>query len=164
MPETTGLPKYNFPDLDLALHCIDLYFLHSNSYFPLLHRPTFDKSVMEGLHFTNDNFAPVFLLVCAAGARHSDDPRVLLDGSDGYHSAGWKWFKQVRIMKQSLLSPPTLYDLQLYCVIPVLCRLSALLTKIVIAVYTISPWFHYPAVLLDPGRDWHSFSAGCRCP
>ena len=83
---------------------------------PLLHRPTFDKSVKEGLHLKNLNFAPVFLLVCAVGARYSDDPRVRLDGVKSHHSAGWKWFEQVQIMKRSLLAPPTLYDLQLYCV------------------------------------------------
>jgi len=165
MAEATASPEYNFPDLDLALHCIDLYFLHSNLYLPLLHRPTFDKSVKEGLYLTNDNFAPVFLLVCAVGARHSDNPQVRLDGIDSHHSAGWKWFKQVEIMKQSLrLAPPTLYDLQLYCVSPVLCRLSALLTNIGIAVYTIPPRLLCPTVLLDPGGDWHSFSSGCRCP
>jgi hypothetical protein len=64
----------------------------------------------------NPNFAPVFLLVCAVGARYSDNPLVRLDDVDSHHSAGWKWFEQVQIMKRSLLAPPTLYDLQLYCV------------------------------------------------
>ncbi|KIM40778.1 hypothetical protein M413DRAFT_167868 [Hebeloma cylindrosporum] len=113
--DVTAPPKYKFPDLDLARHCIDLYFLHSNLYLPLLHRPTFEKSVEEGLHLQNDNFAPVFLLVCAVGARYSDDPRVRLDGVDSIHSAGWKWFEQVQIMKLTMLALPTLYDLQLHC-------------------------------------------------
>ena len=60
--------QYTFPDLDLALHCIDLYFKYSNLYLPLLHRPTFYKYVREGLHLTDGDFAPVSLLVCAVGA------------------------------------------------------------------------------------------------
>ena len=52
-------------------------------------------------------------------------------------------------MKRSLLVPPTLYDFQLYCVSPVLCRLSALLTNIGIAVYTIPQQLLCPTVLLD---------------
>ncbi|KIM40781.1 hypothetical protein M413DRAFT_412939 [Hebeloma cylindrosporum] len=113
--EATAFPKYSFPDLELALHCIDLYFHCTNLYMPLLHRPTFDKSVKEGLYLVNDNFAPVFLVVCAIGARYSDNPQVRLEGVESHHSAGWKWFEQVQIMKRSLLAPPTLYDLQLYC-------------------------------------------------
>ncbi|KIM42578.1 hypothetical protein M413DRAFT_120145 [Hebeloma cylindrosporum] len=113
--DETKSPIYRFPEIDLALHCIDLYFKHDNLYLPLLHRPTFAKSVLEGLYLTDDEFAPVFLLVCALGARHSDDPRVLLDGFDSKHSSGWKWFEQVQTMKRSLITPPTLYDLQVYC-------------------------------------------------
>ncbi|KIM34698.1 hypothetical protein M413DRAFT_33089 [Hebeloma cylindrosporum] len=112
--ETVSM-QYIFPDFDLALHCIDLYFKYSNLYLPLLHRPTFDKYVKEGLHLTDGDFAPVFLLVCAVGARYSDNPRVRLDGVDSHHSAGWKWFEQVQITKRSLLTPASLCDLQLYC-------------------------------------------------
>ncbi|KIM40777.1 hypothetical protein M413DRAFT_446160 [Hebeloma cylindrosporum] len=111
----TSSPKYNLPDPDLALHCIDLYFLHSNLYLPVLHRPTFERCVKEGLHFADDNFTSVFLLVCAIGARHSDNPLVRLDGVDSHISAGWKWFEQVQIMKRSVLAPLRLYDLQIYC-------------------------------------------------
>ncbi|KIM40773.1 hypothetical protein M413DRAFT_446153 [Hebeloma cylindrosporum] len=106
---------FDFPDLDLANHCIDLYFKCSNLYFPLLHRPTFDKCVQELLYLTDDNFAPVFLLVCAVGAQYSYDPRVLWDGESSYHSSGWKWFTQVQTTVRSLTGPPGLYDLQLYC-------------------------------------------------
>ena len=112
--------QYTFPDLDLALHCIDLYFKYSNLYLPLLHRPTFDKYVKEGLYRTDGGFAPVFLLVCAVGARYSDNPLVRLDGVDSHYSAGWKWFEQVQITKRSLLTPATLFDVQLYCVSPAL--------------------------------------------
>ncbi|KIM46821.1 hypothetical protein M413DRAFT_440395 [Hebeloma cylindrosporum] len=114
-PDATASPTYTFPELDLALHCTDLYFKRDNLYLPLLHRPTFDRSVQEGRHLEDEKFARVFLLVCAVGARYSDDPRVLLDAVDPSHSSGWKWFNQVQTMKRSLISPPTVEDLQSYC-------------------------------------------------
>ena len=40
----------------------------------------------------------------------------LLDGEESLHSAGWQWFEQVQMVKKSLLAPPSLYDLQFYCV------------------------------------------------
>ena len=112
----TQSPHYIFPDDDLALNLIDLYFSNINLYLPLLHRPSFQKSVTEGLHHVDDRFASIYLLVCAIGARYSDDRRVLLDGVDSLHSCGWRWFNQVQMVKKSFLSPPTLYDLQFYCV------------------------------------------------
>jgi len=109
-------PSYKFPEADLSEALIDMYFKQVNLYLPLLHRPSFEKSVNEGLHLTDKGFACVYLLVCAVGARYSLDPRVLLDGVDSYQSGGWKWFDQVQIVKKSLLAPPSLYDLQVYCV------------------------------------------------
>lgn len=108
--------KYSFPEPGLMDDLIELYFERVNLYLPLLHRPTFKKLVEDCLHHENDGFACVLLLVCAVGSRASDDPRVLLDDSESHHSAGWKWFDQVQMMRRSLLSPPTLYDLQFYCV------------------------------------------------
>lgn len=116
IPDTTPTQLFEFPEDDLAMHCVDLYFTNINLYLPLLHRPSFEKSIKEGLHLTNHGFAHVYLLVCAVGARYSKDPRVLLDGIDSWHSAGWKWFDQVQMVKRSIVSPPTLYDLQRYCV------------------------------------------------
>ncbi|PPQ77624.1 hypothetical protein CVT25_011235 [Psilocybe cyanescens] len=108
-------PQYDFPEPDLSAHVVDLYFEHVNLYLPLLHRPTFQKSIDEGLHFTDPGFARVYLLTCAVGSRYSSDPRVKLDGVESMHSSGWKWFDQVQMLKPALLSPPNLYDLQIYC-------------------------------------------------
>ncbi|KAJ2936610.1 hypothetical protein H1R20_g483, partial [Candolleomyces eurysporus] len=107
--------NYTFPPPDLMPTLCDLYFKNVNLYLPLLHRPTFDKLVAEGTHLENDSFASTLLLVCANGSRFSEDPRVLLDGEDSLHSAGWRWFEQVQMVKKSLLAPPSLYDLQFYC-------------------------------------------------
>ncbi|KAF7424023.1 hypothetical protein PC9H_009323 [Pleurotus ostreatus] len=107
-------PDYIFPDPDLIPPLVDAYFKYYNIFFPLLHRPTFERGIAEGLHLTNDTFAGVVLLVCANGARYSNDPRVLLEGNSP-HSSGWKWFTQIQMVRKSLLAPPTLYDLQFYC-------------------------------------------------
>ncbi|CAA7262258.1 unnamed protein product [Cyclocybe aegerita] len=107
-------PKYTFPEPDLAKDIIDLYFEHANLYLPLLHRPTFERSVRDGLHYTDAGFAEIFLLVCAIGARFSKDPRVRIDDLESQYSAGWKWYNQVEC-KNSFFSLPSLYDLQTYC-------------------------------------------------
>lgn len=119
-----------FPDPDLIDELVAMYFTEMNIYLPLLHRPTFEQSVRAGLHRRNPDFGCVLLLVCAIGAQHSDDPRVLLHQEPGatpqeeeerekwkWHSAGWKWYLQVHDHK-SLLNPSaqTLTDLQIICV------------------------------------------------
>ncbi|KAJ7155420.1 fungal-specific transcription factor domain-containing protein [Mycena crocata] len=110
-PEPAPPPRYDFPPPDLATSLVDLYFTHINLLLPLLHRPTFTRDLIAGLHLTNSAFAATFLLVCAVGSRFSSDPRILLDGIESLHSCGWRWFKQVRLMRDTLL-PATLYDLQ----------------------------------------------------
>ena len=99
-----------------------------NNYTPVLHRPEFDRMLAAGRHLNDEDFASIVLLVCAIGARWSTDRRVLLDeearvddddeGEDHeeWHSAGWKWFKQVRTGRRALFSPPTLMDIQVVCV------------------------------------------------
>lgn len=42
--------KYTFPPLPLMLELAGLYFAHVNKYLPLLHRPTFERNVREGLY------------------------------------------------------------------------------------------------------------------
>jgi hypothetical protein len=112
---------------------------------PLLHRPSFERAINEGLHLQDDKFGANLLLVCANGARYSDDPRVLCDtehkqNNEGQeddksgeekesdngsanrgrqhlsHSSGWTWFDQVQKAKKSFLTPSNLYDLQFYAV------------------------------------------------
>ena len=107
---------YTYPEKDLIASLTDLYFNQVNIYLPLLHRPTFERQVAEELHLTDIWFGSTVLLVCAVGAQYSDDPRVFLDGTDSYHSCGWKWFEQVQLIKKSLLAPPSLYELQFFSV------------------------------------------------
>jgi hypothetical protein len=109
-------PKYIYPDDDLMHELVSLYFDRTSYYFPILHRPTFERAVADKLHERDDLFGATLLLVCAVASRFSDDPRVLLEGADSLHSSGWKWFQQVQMVRKSLLAPPALYDLQFYCV------------------------------------------------
>lgn len=96
---------------------IDLYFTNINIYMPLLHRPTFEQQIGDGLHLRDEGFGSTVLLVCAVGARYSDDPRVFLkDYPDNTHSAGWEWFTKVNTMRRSHFEVPRLYDLQICCV------------------------------------------------
>lgn len=98
------------------MHLIELYFSKVNLFWPLLHRPTFEKAVTGEMHLHDDDFASVLLLVCAVASRFSDDPRILLDGSEDLTSAGWRWYQQVQLVKRSVIAPPSLCDLQYYCV------------------------------------------------
>lgn len=107
----------DFPEESLMFHLIDLYFREVQPFTPLLHRPTFERNIREGLHLEDVGFGSTVLLVCAIGARYTDDPRVCLQNyPDNRLSSGWEWFKQVQMIRQSMLAPPRLYDLQVYCV------------------------------------------------
>ncbi|KAJ6590353.1 fungal-specific transcription factor domain-containing protein [Mycena sp. CBHHK59/15] len=106
---------YSFPDGDLMISLIILYLNNANVFIPLLHRPTFERSVAKQLHLRDDSFASVLLLVCAVGARYSEDPRVSLSAGQLHETAGWKWFNQVELCGHSIHQKPNLYDLQCYC-------------------------------------------------
>jgi hypothetical protein len=106
---------HNFPEPDLLPQLIDRYFKDINTLFPVLHRPSFERSVAQGMHMIDHGFATLLLVVCSIGARYVEDPRVYLENATT-HSAGWKYFNQVQMVRKSLLAPPRLYDVQLYCV------------------------------------------------
>ncbi|EIN10080.1 hypothetical protein PUNSTDRAFT_102078 [Punctularia strigosozonata HHB-11173 SS5] len=101
--------------MDLLLTLVDHYFAETNNFLPILHRPSFERDVTDGLHLRDNGFGAVVLLVCAIGSRYVDDLRVLLDESSTY-SAGWPWYNQVQMVRKSSLVPPRLYDVQQYCV------------------------------------------------
>lgn len=123
---------YTYPPADLISALVDIYFTHFNIHTPLLHRPTFEQNIKDGLHLRNPGFGASLLLVCALGSKFSNDTRVLLDSErekadrweqehaahpdeedHRWHSAGWKWFMQVHQSKKSMsLSTPSVYDLQ----------------------------------------------------
>ncbi|KAI0644481.1 fungal-specific transcription factor domain-containing protein [Trametes meyenii] len=110
------LPVYtNFPPEDLMSDLIDAYFRTLNLYCPLLHRPTFEQGVQDGLHLRDEGFGAVVLLVLANGARWtepSNDPRLAPYGT--VPRPGWVWFQTVEQARRSLFAPPRLHDLQRY--------------------------------------------------
>jgi hypothetical protein len=106
---------YVFPEQDLLDTLVHRYFEEGNSIMPLLHRPSFEAGLTEGLHFRDDGFARVLLLVCAIGSGYVDDPSVLLKDESGL-SSGWRWFSQITLGGNALLALPSLYDLQVCCV------------------------------------------------
>jgi hypothetical protein len=108
--------KYEFPEQDLLWLLIDKYFIHVNAFLPLLHRPTFEAHVSDGLHLRNGGFGGVLSLVCALGSRHAEDPRVLLPGTSDLASAGWAWFDQVQLIRNSFLAPASIHEIQSYSV------------------------------------------------
>ncbi|KAF8172539.1 fungal-specific transcription factor domain-containing protein [Mycena galopus ATCC 62051] len=103
-----------FPDSDLLSDLANLYFIHKNLYFPCLHRPTFERSIAEGLHTRDTTFGAVVLLVCAIGARFSDDVRVGPPGEEPLRR-GWEFFDQLPLRLDHLFETPTIHDLQYYC-------------------------------------------------
>ncbi|KAG5646711.1 hypothetical protein DXG03_002393 [Asterophora parasitica] len=88
--DTVPKASFAFPEDDLMTSLVDHYFTKVNLLLPLLHRPSFERSIIEGLHLRHDGFGATVLLVCAVASRFSDDPRVRIDGVDSFHSAGWK--------------------------------------------------------------------------
>ncbi|KAJ6522868.1 fungal-specific transcription factor domain-containing protein [Mycena capillaripes] len=104
-------PAYRFPSEARMSQFIELYFTHQNMYIPLLHRPTFERNIAEGLHLRSDGFAWIVLLVCAIASRWSTESTA--PGVD--LACGWEWFDQVSLVGNHLFGQTTLYDLQYYC-------------------------------------------------
>ncbi|KAJ7179778.1 fungal-specific transcription factor domain-containing protein [Mycena filopes] len=113
-----------FPEADFLSALIDLYFAQKNVYFPVLHRPTFERSIADGLHTRDESFGAIVLLVCGIGARFSDDPRALPPGEDSLR-CGWQFFDQVPLVIGHLFERPTLYQLQFYCLATIFLEFSA---------------------------------------
>ncbi|KAJ7636418.1 hypothetical protein FB45DRAFT_906599 [Roridomyces roridus] len=108
----TTAPRLFFPDDDLLVSLVQLYFAHVNPIFPILHSRSFQEFIADGLHFRDPDFGAVVLAVCAVGSRFSDDPRVFTGGERVEHSCGWKWFRQIRNLRMSDSTGSTLYRLQ----------------------------------------------------
>lgn len=125
----------------------------------------FEKSLADDLHRNDDGFGAVVLLVAAVGARFSDDPRVALPGTDAMYSAGWAWFNQVQMVRRSLFSPPSLYDLQIYCVRDHNTFLGiTALTLHWIVIRPLLARFYSSTVMLDYYRNRYSPRTGRWCP
>ncbi|TFK44759.1 fungal-specific transcription factor domain-containing protein [Crucibulum laeve] len=121
----------HFPPPELAASLIDLYFRHTNTYFPLLHRPTFERQYKERLHHKNMWFTAVCMSIFAVSSRWSEDRRVLSEdaklenGEWDWSKAGWKYFEQgigVHRVRRSLFYPATLFEIQTFTLLAMFLR------------------------------------------
>ena len=137
--------KYTYPEPDLLDSLVSLYFEKSHIYLPVLHQPTFVRSLQSGLHLRDPSFGMTVLLVCAVASRYSSDIRVLLDEDTVGLSSGWKYFSQVPVFRQSLFHRSTIYDLQYYTVsYPNFLTMSSILMIIVSSQSYTSSGRQYP--------------------
>lgn len=110
-----------WPPEDLASLLVDAFFTKASLALPIIHRPTFDKNIQDGLHLRDSGYAKLVLLVYAMGSRYIDDPRVCMLDENGEHDlssagmsiyagtlvrrpysdilTGWKYFKQIMSLK-----------------------------------------------------------------
>ncbi|KAE9390591.1 hypothetical protein BT96DRAFT_925780 [Gymnopus androsaceus JB14] len=119
IPQWQAYPEFNyppfvFPEDDLIHNLIDLYFSKINPYFPMLYRKAVEKSVSERLHHGNKGFGALLLMLCSLASQHSDDPRTLFEGTVSEHSKGWKYFRQIQLVRPGFEEPPSIYEFQLY--------------------------------------------------
>ncbi|KAJ7730080.1 fungal-specific transcription factor domain-containing protein [Mycena maculata] len=109
------LPPLVFPEPDLLHSLVALFFTKVNIVLGLLHRFTFERALADGLHLTNHQFGFTVLALCAVAAKHSDDPRVVLEGTNTRLSSGWKYFRQLRPLPKPWTRVCTLYEAQTLC-------------------------------------------------
>ncbi|KAF7301210.1 Fungal-trans domain-containing protein [Mycena indigotica] len=114
---------YVFTPPDLLASLVDLYFEHHNAYIPLLHRPTFERHLSDGLHIRDKTFGGIVQLVCALGSRYSDDPRLGVPGGDELLQ-GYEFLDQVTIDIDHVFGRPEIHHVQLYCLIVIFCDQS----------------------------------------
>ena len=146
---------------------IHYYFKEFNSFNPLLHRPTFERHVAEGIHLSDEGFGATLLLVCALGARFSDDPRAFSASARNPQDAGMQWFNQVQATLRVINhEPPRLYDLQIASV-----RLVPMSKNVISLSPRVSPppaFFHVlarpqrPPDVMACLRTWDSQRPGSR--
>ncbi|KAJ7496528.1 fungal-specific transcription factor domain-containing protein [Mycena latifolia] len=108
-------PPLVFPEPDLLHNLVSLFFTKVNIVMCLLHRPTFEKALASGLHMVDHHFGSTVLGVCAVAAKYSDDPRVVLEGTNTQLSSGWKYFCQLRPFRKAYMRSFTLYEAQTLC-------------------------------------------------
>ncbi|KAL0577367.1 Gypsy retrotransposon integrase-like protein 1 [Marasmius crinis-equi] len=113
-------PRFRFPPHDLMSNLISSYFSKVNLIYPLLHRPSFEASILDGLHLVEPQLACILLLVCSLGSKYTNDTRVFANSVEQGKelSSGWQWYEQVESYRKTL-SPFTssLLELQYHCLV-----------------------------------------------
>ena len=106
-----------FPPADIIASLVDTYFSHSNIYYPVLHRPTFQRLLDQELHQRDHEFGSLLLVVCAIGARFTDHPYLSDVPPGAVNCRVAYWLSQTRrVMKNPFTSTATLFEVQYFCV------------------------------------------------
>ncbi|KAJ7906448.1 fungal-specific transcription factor domain-containing protein [Mycena leptocephala] len=105
------LHSLSFPAEHLMQPLVSLFFSNVNLFIPVLHRPTFEECMHQGLHMRDLGFGTLLLLVCCLGALYLPEPTI---SNTDRQKLAWKWYNQVELCGHSLRHP-TLYDIQAYC-------------------------------------------------
>ena len=109
--------RLKFPPPEIITSLVDAYFTYSNIYYPVLHRPTFQRLLDQKLHQRDHEFGSVLLVVCAIAARFSDHPYVSDVPLESPNSRMACWLSQTReVMQRPFTSTATLFEVQYYCV------------------------------------------------
>lgn len=121
-----------FPPPEIAASMIKRYFDLVNSYYPILHRPTFERQYFsERLHERDVWFAAVCLAIFAVTSIWSNDPRMasqsarMSSGEVDLRKAGWGYFSLVidcHRVRRSLIIPVTLFELQTFPLLALFLR------------------------------------------
>lgn len=106
--------QFEFPEMSLMLHLVDSYFDNLDLMLPLLHRPSFMRSIAEGLHELDQSFGATVLLVCAIGCRYADHPGVVHELSTSTPCTGWTLYNQVNRIRKAPYLPHSLHETQIY--------------------------------------------------
>lgn len=106
--------RFEYPDVDLMQHLVGCFFDNLNVILPLLHRPSFMRSIEEGLHQVDYNFGATVMLVCAIGCRYTEDPRVVHKITTSTSCTAWKLFNQIHQLEKLCYLPHSLYEAQIY--------------------------------------------------
>lgn len=105
--------SFVFPPSDLMSLWVNKYFEEVNAYFPVLHRPTFDRLLFgEHLHLRDEAFASTVLAVCSIGEKRAGS----FVGIETERLRGWLWFNQIQDRRLGYLALPGLFDLQRHAV------------------------------------------------
>ena len=106
--------QFEFPERGLILHLVDCYFENLDVVLPLLHRPSFTRSIVEGLHELDQNFGATVLLVCAIGCRYTDHPSVVHELSTSTSCTAWNLYNQGNKIRKPPYLPHSLHEVQIY--------------------------------------------------
>ncbi|THU84638.1 hypothetical protein K435DRAFT_783681 [Dendrothele bispora CBS 962.96] len=107
--------NFQFPDEDEMQQLVTAYFDGHALYAPILYRPSFEKSLSEGLHLRDNGFGALVLAVCAIGSRYQYKLQVTGSSKESYVESGLKWFDQLPIRQYAFGQNVSLYQMQTYC-------------------------------------------------